>query len=240
MLTLKPVLTASGCAVLEYPSWATLCSDDVSPIRYSLPAAPAQLLAGATSFSALLPEQTGGSIYTWGDARHNHLGRMVSANAPAATPGVVDHLHGIPIRKIAMGDWITAAVSTSGDLYLWGGRPGEEQRIRALPDGHRTPDDNAEVALVDINPGPDGVGHDVIDVGVGAGHVVVLTKDGTLWAAGRGHNGQLGRSNHEYAEDWIEVRLSSSPEHSVVQQVASIHCGSANTLIVVNHLRQED
>ncbi len=256
--------------MLEFPSLAALLAESSespatltpTPTEHHLPAPPAQLVAGATSFTALLRDPPMHSVHTWGDARHNHLGRVL-ARSPAAdndspsastastasTPHIVDHLAGIPVAKVAAGGWLTAALAASQDLYVWGGRPGDggdsgsggggssdgAGRIRCLPDVGRRPEDNAEVSLVDIGGGggdsssgsggsgggsggdggdSDGSGSacDVLDVAVGAGHIVALTHDGRLWAVGRGHNGQLGcGASTAHADDWIEMRLPPPP-----------------------------
>lgn len=165
------------------------------------------------------------SIYTWGDARHNHLGRVITPNSLSATPQIVDHLGGIPIKKVSTGGWITAALSTSNDLYLWGGRPGEEHRIKALPDISRRPEDNEEVKLVDIDGGID-----VLDVSVGAGHIVALTADGRVWTVGRGHNGQLGYgAKRTYEEDWIEIDLHLEKN----KNVEAVYCGPCSSFLLV-------
>ncbi|KAI9860804.1 MAG: hypothetical protein M1830_006217, partial [Pleopsidium flavum] len=86
---------------------------------HRLPHPPTQLLSSASTFVALLPT---GEIYTWGDPRHQHLGRTPTLSTPAQEPGHVTALGGIAIRKIASAGWMTGAVSRDGDLYVWGGR----------------------------------------------------------------------------------------------------------------------
>ncbi|KAI9789313.1 MAG: hypothetical protein M1816_006201 [Peltula sp. TS41687] len=219
------VCVSVDSTILEFPSLNSFL-DSSQPTRHTLPGPPTHLLSGETSFTAVLSQPTP-TIYTWGDARHNHLGRVITPDSPSGTPQIVDHLGGIPIRKVSAAGWITAAVSTSNDLYLWGGRPGEKDRIKALPDVSRRSEDDAEVKLVDLDD-------DVLDVAVGAGHVVALTVDGRVWTVGRGQNGQLGCGDRrDFVDDWIEVDLGLEKG----QKVEAVHCGPWASFLVVRNDR---
>ncbi|KAI9681347.1 MAG: hypothetical protein M1817_002630 [Caeruleum heppii] len=193
--------TTTPTEILEFPDLSNLLSYTSSrgssspPISHALPSPLNVLTSGATSFTALL---TDGSIHTWGDPRHNHLGRTISPSLPSSKPGLVDALGGIPIKKIRSGGWLTAAMARSDDLYVWGGRPGDEHRIRSLPGGA----DDEPVALVDIDEGVD-----VVDVAMGEGHVLALGGDGRVWAVGQGVNGQLGNGTRGFVKDWVGVNV---------------------------------
>ena len=71
-----------------------------------------------------------------------------------------------------------------------------EQRIGALA----SMEDGEDVKLVDIKGGVD-----VVDVGIGDGHVVVLTAEGEVWVCGEGGEGQLGLGRRGFEEDWIRI-----------------------------------
>lgn len=183
-----------------FTSLADFLSDNDPKASYDLQVTIAQLTANSTAFTALA---VNGEVYTWGDPRHSHLGRTPTAMVSAYTPSPVTFLGGIPIKKVAAEGWITAAVSRDNDLYVWGGRPGESERIGALPavgQGSRDEDDEEEVKLVDIDGGTD-----IVDAAVGGGHVVVLTAEGRVFTTGRGDNGQLGTGQRCFADDWVEV-----------------------------------
>ena len=140
---------------------------------------------------------------------------------PAESPGAIPSLGGIPIEKVAAGGWIGAAVSQDRDLYVWGGRAGEERKIKALPDLL----DDEPVRLVDINGGVD-----ILDVGVGSGHVLALTAEGEVWAAGDGECGQLGTGGRRFEEDWIRIRGDWEDRGKVV----GVGCGFWCSWIVVD------
>ncbi len=49
-------------------------------------------------------------------------------------------------------------------------------------------------------------GGDVLDVGIGDGHIIALTNDNQVWVSGRGSEGQLGLGRGVwFAEQWREV-----------------------------------
>ena len=125
------------------------------------------------------------------------LGREPTVSESADSPNAIPFLGGLTINKISSSGWIGAAVSQDHDLYIWGGRAGEERKIRALPN---LPDDEY-VRLVDIKGGVD-----ILDVGVGFGHVVALTAEGEVWTVGAGECGQLGTGGRRFEEDWVRAR----------------------------------
>ena len=53
---------------------------------------------------------------------------------------------------------------------------------------------------MDINGGVD-----IVDVSVGFEHVIALTAEGEVWAAGDGECGQLGTGEKRFEEDWVRV-----------------------------------
>lgn len=139
---------------------------------------------------------TKGQVFTFGDPRHNNLGRSSEPHTLLASePNIVDALDGVPIAHISSGGWITAALSKQKDLYIWGGRAGDEELVEGLSGL-----ESGEVSLVNL---PDGL--DVKDAAVGAGHIIVLTVDGRVWAAGRGENGQIRVANTGFQSVWKEL-----------------------------------
>lgn len=79
------------------------------------------------------------------------------------------------------------------------------RRIAALP----KPTEGEEVKLVDIDQdlaiGSGNDAADIVDVAVGAGHIVALTADGNVWATGDGAYGQLGHEGEGYENDWVHI-----------------------------------
>ncbi|MCJ1230998.1 hypothetical protein MMC12_007673 [Toensbergia leucococca] len=169
-----------------------LTSPSPPPQSHPLPDPLTSLSASTTSFTALT---TPGTLYTWTtNPLHPHIGR--TPPPPLTTPSPITSLGGIPIRQIAAGGWITAALSTEHDLYIWGGRPGEERSVDGLPTGAEE-----EVHLVDFEGG-----REVRDVGVGDGHLVLVGEGGGVWCCGEGAEGQLGCGMRGWRGQWGEVR----------------------------------
>ncbi|KAI9849011.1 MAG: hypothetical protein M1837_005902 [Sclerophora amabilis] len=227
--------SSAQCHILEYPTFAAF-SDPLtnSTLRHTLPLTPTALISNETSFTALFHSSptTPSAVYTWGDPRHTSLGRLPSASQPAASPHPIDHLGGINLRKVCSGGWISAALSDSDDLYIWGGRAGEEHRIQALPDVG-----SGEVTLVDLQ-GDDGGMVDVVDVAVGAGHVLLLDGDGSVWGAGRNENGQLdrGAGRQRFLEDWtrLDLNFDQKDKTGAKRKVEGVHCGAWNSFVLVS------
>lgn len=75
------------------------------------------------------------------------------------------------------------------------------------PPGSSSLELSSEPAPLDLN------GLDVLDVGVGDGHVIILTTDGEnrrVWVTGDGRNGQLGQGAEcEKMGEWKEVEFKT-------------------------------
>lgn len=91
---------------------------------------------------------------------------------------------------------MAGAVSADRDLYIWGrAGPGDDGDIEHLPE---TPED---VGLVDL-----GDGIDVVDVALGAGHVLALTSRGDVYGVGRNEYGQTGSdTNGAFQRRWTKA-----------------------------------
>ncbi|CAD6568438.1 MAG: hypothetical protein ASARMPREDX12_001411 [Alectoria sarmentosa] len=196
-----------------FSSFQSLLSCEPATATHFIQTPLISLLASATSFTALTATH---EVLTFGSPLHpQSLGRDPTVSNSADRPCAIPFLGGIPIRKIAVGGWIGAAVSADQDLYIWGGRAGEERRINALP---KLSDDET-VRLVDINGGVD-----IVDVGVGSGHVMALTAEGEVWATGDGECGQLGTGERSFEEDWVRVRSEWEGKGKVVGLGCGVWC----------------
>lgn len=119
----------------------------------------------------------------------------INPPSPAPTPSLVSDLSDLPtgpIRKISAGGYITAALTRSNDLYLWGGRAGQAPPLIGLS-GEPTP--------FDLN------GADVLDIAVGNDHILALSTEGRVYVVGSGSNGQLGLGACKEAKEWTEVEI---------------------------------
>lgn len=140
-------------------------------------------------------------------------------DSPAHLPCIVADLSDLPtgsIRKISSGGYVTAALTSGNDLYIWGGRPGQPKLLEGLSG---TPDP------VDLE------GNDVLDVAVGVNHMVALTTEHKLYVVGANGNGQLGLDVEELSE-WREVTLPLNEK----QQILSVHTGYKNSFVLVGNM----
>ncbi len=87
-----------------------------------------------------------------------------------------------PISKIAAGGYVLAALTSGRDLYYWGCYPGRPAMLN---------DVSADPTPAEVED------KDIVDVGVGDLHMIVLTADGQVFVIGDNGNGQIalvGRS----------------------------------------------
>ena len=133
---------------------------------------------------------------------------LIIPSHSASQPGLVTDLESLPtgpIAKIASGGYVTAALTAEHDLYLWG------------VDGSLHLD--GQPAPLDLG------GSDFLDVGVGDGHVIVLTSDRRVLVMGKGENGQLGMGEGvEGLPEWREVDLNLEAGWRPLQVAAGPRC----------------
>jgi alpha-tubulin suppressor-like RCC1 family protein len=122
----------------------------------------------------------GGSLWGWGDNAYNQLGII------DADPLV--HRYSIPVqvdsghtwKSVSAGAFHTAAITTNGELYAWGGTA---HTYEYLGDGTRYGKET---------PVRIGTDSDWKTVSVGYDHTVALKTDGRLFIWGPNQYGQLG------------------------------------------------
>lgn len=172
--------------------------------HHMIPGRPKQLIASTAGFLKLMES---GEVYSWGDPRYQSLGRAITGDGatPADRPGIIEAVGGLKIDKIATGGWMSAALSKDRALYLWGASklPGSEHAIKCLSQA-----DPGEPLLV-IIPDDKGQPLDILDVGIGVGHIAVLAADSDsrqIYVCGNNGNGQLGiGSEEQFLDDWTKV-----------------------------------
>ena len=137
----------------------------------------------------------------------------------------LDDLPTGPVTKIAAGGYTLAALTEGGDLYCWGGRPGQKALF----------DDLSNVPIpIDL-----GIDADVKDIALGDHHIIVLTTDGKVLARGCNKNGQLGlgdsiSSADRWVDDWKLVETVLDGGHGDIVGVAA----GARTSFILCHSGQ--
>ena len=166
--------------------------------------APTQLLTNAITSTALSPD---GQVYTHTtDPRYpSTLGRSPT-NTLVFEP--IPYFSELTIAKIASGGYTTAAVSSEGELFLWGqANPGTEGELGVLHKLHYDQKLGSHNAVIWSDTEQDeyvkclntyikGTEAAVEDVATGHGHMLVAARDEiserVVFAAGSGSEGQLG------------------------------------------------
>jgi len=142
--------------------------------------------------------------------------------SPAGLPVMLEDLSDLPtgpIVKISSGGYVTAALTSGNDLYVWGGRPGQSKLLEDLS-GVPMP--------VDLN------GEDIFDISVGMDHMIALSTERRLFLVGFGGNGQLGLAE-KYLSEWTEVILPMESR----KRIFSVHAGYKNSYVVVKDITEE-
>ena len=136
-----------------------------------------QVAAAADHTMALTAD---GKVYGWGANPEGALG-VGNTYDQCQGPALVESLEGKGIVAIATGNGFSVALSSSGDLYCSGDNGMGQCPVAK---GGRI-ESFAQVPIPEL-------AGNVAAVKAGAFHVLALTKDGALYAFGRGRDGQLG------------------------------------------------
>lgn len=161
-----------------------------TPERIGLPGATGQVVQVAAADEQSLALTSTGQLYAFGGNRYGELGNTtnVGTQIPNVTPTPVTFPGASgPVVQIAAGEEASLALTSTGQLYAFGGnRYGELGRTANVetPIPNPTP---APVALP-ASAGP------VTAVAAGGFHSLVLTASGVIYAFGRNTDGQLGNA----------------------------------------------
>lgn len=116
---------------------------------------------------------------------------------------------------ISSGGYVTAALTAGNDLYVWGGRPGQEKILEQMSG----------------TPEPVDLEGDILDVGIGVKHIIALTTEHKLYVVGDNGNGQLGLDAEKLSE-WREVTLPLKEN----QHIISLHAGYKSSFVIVEEI----
>lgn len=195
---------------------------------------PMDLLKQMTSIAcgkehALLLSSSG-EVYSLGNGSRGQLGRGLIVEEQSAA--VIQALEGIKIQFIVAGGWHSAAISESGDLYMWGWN---ETGQLGLSVNHDDTDDDRQTATsgkVPCQTFPVPVDFpgdlDVMIVSCGSRHTAAIAGDGSVWTWGWGHYGQLGHGDTVSKYTPSQVQFFSSLKH----KAKTLCCGDWSTFVI--------
>jgi len=145
--------------------------------------------AGSTHSVALKPD---GTVWTWGEALHGKLGHGDSwdCGIPTQVAGLNDGV------AVAAGRFHSLAVLSNGTVRAWGYN--YNGQLGTGTNGVAT-STNRPVQVSDM--------HDAVGVAAGGSHSLALLSNGTVWAWGRGEEGQLGNSSNSPANRPVRVSI---------------------------------
>jgi len=138
---------------------------------------PRVVFAGASCMAAITHKS--GTVFTWGTGP---LG--VSGKSHQNRPHLVDALRRAKIVSIGIGDQHMGAISSGGDLYMWGIGPNGEL---GLGDSRLKAKEPALLESVGTI-----AGSPVTAISCGPEHTLLLAEGGVLMTMGRGQHGRLG------------------------------------------------
>ncbi|KAL3132366.1 hypothetical protein ABBQ32_008942 [Trebouxia sp. C0010 RCD-2024] len=172
----------------------------------------AKIACGAFHNLALTRE---GQVVAWGINDFGQLGN--GSTVYATSPGQVVGLDDIAVSDIAAAGWHSLAITTSGEVYVWG--RGEYGRLGLGDKGGSSRLRPCKVKAIE--------GHRVVQASCGGTHTMVLTAEGRIFGWGRGSFGRLGTGLQKDCYSPVEIFLPGGPER---WRVISVACGGRHTM----------
>jgi alpha-tubulin suppressor-like RCC1 family protein len=158
-----------------------------------------------------------GRVYLWGRSLYGVLGgdgrnREEQVDRPSPVQGMGRS------TGIAACDQAAAALAEDGSVWMWGSDEGGVMATGRVNDRYESAREyHAPVRVQGVD--------DVVQIACGAGHMLALKRDGSVWAWGQNRAGQLGLGDVE--PRGVPTRI---PSLSGVRWVYAAHGGSAARL----------
>jgi alpha-tubulin suppressor-like RCC1 family protein len=177
-----------------------------SPVQIGAEANWARVACGTNHTVAV---KTDGTLWAWG---YNNIGQVGDGTSISRTS---------PVQVGAATNWVaasggddhTVAVQKDGSIWAWGGN--DYSKLGVTTSGSYS-----------FSPVRVGNGSDWVFAAAGQDHTLAAKRDGTLWAWGRNHKGQLGDST-------LIQRDTPVPIASANQWV-SVACGANHVLAMTS------
>lgn len=199
------------------------------------------IAAGAFASAAITDD---GRLWTWGVNTRHALGHVGEAAAVVPTP--VTALAGLPVWRVALGKHVSAAVTSAGQLFVWGSNRAYP-RVHAFGERHKLAPETLFPPTPTLVKSSTFKG-EIDCVAVGKAFVAVLTTQGMLYTYGHNGFGQLGighASHVRYAaafEPWSQAltpfRIASiaASHYNLFANAVATHGAYAASLLRVLEL----
>ncbi|KNA09842.1 hypothetical protein SOVF_149880 [Spinacia oleracea] len=163
-----------------------------------------------------------GEIFSWGEESGGRLGHGVEVDV--SNPKLIEGLSGMNIELVACGEYHTCAITTSGDLFTWGGGTWNSGMLgHASEVGHWIPK----------RVGGPLEGRHVSFASCGPWHTAIILSTGQLFTFGDGTFGVLGHG------DRISYSVPREVEALKGQRALRVACGAWHTAAIVDKLETE-
>ncbi|GFY73481.1 RCC1 domain-containing protein 1 [Trichonephila inaurata madagascariensis] len=149
-----------------------------------------------------------GTILSYGSGSRGQLGHGCIKNQE--NPTLIEALEGLEIKAISAGGWHSAAISSCGDLYMWGWN---ESGQLGLPCNELQHDKRPleEIETICCLPKIIELDNEIPkEVGCGSRHTAVLTENNHLWTWGWNDYGQLGHKKYRLTDKPEQIPLPDS------------------------------
>ena len=176
-------------------------------------------ISGGANHCALLVSDTNSSasLYTWGVGSLGRLGHEKSCDLNY--PTLVDQLKGVQIADVSGGLSHCAAVSSAGNLYMWGAGTRGELGFGPLAEGEEF---FCPIPTLLVFPTR------ASRVSCGNGHTACIGQEGQLYVWGDPGGGRLG-----LGDDIANVQYSPVLVESLAKErVVDVSCGCYQTLVL--------
>jgi alpha-tubulin suppressor-like RCC1 family protein len=157
-----------------------------------------------------------GQVYMWGNGYVGILGNNNIADHDVAVPTLIDpvRFNGARIMQISCGGLNTGAVTSDGQIYMWGsGKDGN------LGNGGNFGNTGVPILIDRFN------GARMVQISCGTGHTGAVTSNGEVYMWGNGSDGRLGDNRIKYHRVSIPTLINRFNGARIVQ----ISCGDSHT-----------
>eukprot|EP00727_Mastigamoeba_balamuthi_P012789 m51a1_g8132 putative regulator of chromosome rcc1 (748) ;mRNA; r:216084-220384 len=169
-----------------------------------------EMACGSLHTLALLDN---GQVWSWGSSRYGELGHGDTAQHSA--PQQLSFFDTRPVRSVRCGAHHSAALTASGELYVWGLNAAGQLGLGA-PRDHNAPQRNEQAEQL---------AGSITAVDCGGSHMAVVGERHEVYVWGDNSAGQLGLASHKnmYQPQRLKVRSANAPD--------TLCCGFRHTLV---------